>query len=81
MTGTAILTDLERNTYIKIPANIHAIAVRVPEANISFVTMIAVRIKNILSFFILDVMPKIKNATAVAAALHPYVAASLKVEK
>jgi hypothetical protein len=56
-------------------------AVLVPDWNIPQMTIAAVNKKNILSNFNLDVIPKIRNATADALALHPYEAASLNVDQ
>ena len=47
------------------------IAVLVPDWNIPHNTTTPVKKKKILSNFILDVMPKTRNATADALALHP----------
>jgi hypothetical protein len=69
--GIAILMDFERITYTANPANRQIMAVRVPEANIPKSTIDATDRKKILSAIIFMVDPNMKNATAVAAALHP----------
>jgi hypothetical protein len=79
--GTNIFTDLDKNRYTTNPAINVIMAVLVPDWNIPHITAAAVNKKNILSYFILEVIPKIKNATADALALHPYEAASLKVDQ
>jgi hypothetical protein len=79
--GTRIFTDLAKNRYTTNPAINVIMAVLVPDWNIPQITAAAVNKKNILSYFILEVIPKIKNATADALALHPYEAASLNVDQ
>jgi hypothetical protein len=79
--GIAILNDLERNIYAINPAIKQAIAVRVPEGNIAQAHAEPIIKKNIRCFFILLVIPKIINATAVDAIPIPKLAASLKIEK
>ena len=80
-TGIAILKDLERNTYARIPAIKHAIDVRVPDGNIAHAQAAPTIRKNILCFLILLVMPKMIKATAVEAMPTPKLAASEKIEK
>ena len=77
ITGTAIFTDLDKNTYAIIPAAIHAIAVRVPEGNIAHVHPKPVIRNRIRCFLILLVMAKIRKATAADAVPTPKLAASL----
>ena len=79
--GTRIFTDLAKNKYTTNPAIKVIIAVLVPDWNIPQITIAVVNMKKILSNLILEVIPKIKNAIADALALHPYVAASLKVDQ
>ena len=62
--GTRILTDLDKNKKTTNPAINVTIAVLVPDWNIPQITAAAVKKKNILSYLILDVIPKIRNATA-----------------
>ena len=69
--GMAILNDFDRMTYEARPAPRHAIAVRVPEENMPQMTRIARTPQRIRSLVSLDVMPKMTNAVAVAAALQP----------
>jgi hypothetical protein len=69
--GTMILNDLAKTRKTINPAINVKIAVLVPDWNIHQVTAANVSKKKILSFFIFDVIPKIKNATADALALHP----------
>ena len=66
-----ILNDLAKTRKTINPAINVKIAVLVPDWNIPQVTAANVSKKKILSFFIFDVIPKIKNATADALALHP----------
>ena len=79
--GTRILTDLDKNKKTIPPAIKVIIAVLVPDWNIPQMTATAVNKKKILSDFNLDVIPNIRNAMAEALALHPYEAASLKVDQ
>ena len=69
--GTAILNDFESTINTAKPPAIQNIAVRVPDANILLTTNNAMIMKNHLFFFIFVVMPKMRNAIAEAAALHP----------
>jgi hypothetical protein len=79
--GTAILIDFDRTIYNINPAAKQKMAVRVPDWNIPHIINAAVVRKKMRKFLILFVMPAIINTTAVAAALHPKLAASLNVEK
>jgi hypothetical protein len=79
--GTRILTDFDKNKKTIKPAINVTIAVLVPDWNIPQMTAAAVNKKKILSYFIFEVIPKIRNATADALALHPYEAASLNVDQ
>ena len=79
--GIKILTDLAKNKNTIKPAIIVIMAVLVPDWNIPHMTAADVRKKNSLSIFIFEVIPNIINAMADALALHPYVAASLKVDQ
>ncbi len=83
VTGMAILKDLERNTYMETPKAKQNMAVLVPEANIVHVHARPVMKKNIRSFpqMLLCDTETMKNATALAAMLHPKLAASLNMEK
>ena len=76
-TGTAIFTDFDRNTYAIRPAIKQPTAVRVPEGNIAHAQASPVIKKTILYFIILQVIPKIRNATDVDAIPIPKFAASL----
>ena len=75
--GTAILKDLAKNIYVRKPAAKQTVAVRVPDGNIAQIHAIPVNKKKYLCFFILLVIPKIINATAVDAMPIPKFAASL----
>ena len=79
--GMAILKDLDKTINTINPAAKLKMAVRVPDWNIPQITSTPDTIKKILSHLILVVIPIITKAAAVEAALQPYVAASLKVEK
>ena len=80
-TDVAIFTDLDRTMYSIMPAKKQKIDVRVPDGNVAQkLAAPAIRQKYFI-FFILFVIPNIKNATAVAAMLIPKVAASLNTEK
>ena len=69
--GNKILVDLAKNKKTTNPAIKVIIAVLVPDWNIPQMTAAAVIKKKILSNFILDVIPKIRKATADALALQP----------
>jgi hypothetical protein len=69
--GIAILNDFDNNVYTANPPNMHNIDVLVPDANILIITNAAIIKNTHLSFFILDVIPKMINATDAAAALQP----------
>ena len=77
VTGTAILTDFDKNTYAMIPAIRQTMPVRVPDGNMAQIQAIPVMRKNNLCFLILLVIPKIRKATAVEAIPIPKLAASL----
>lgn len=79
--GINIFTDFAKNKYTTNPAIKVIMAVLVPDWNIPQMTAAAVNKKKNLSNLILDVIPKIRNATADALALHPYEAASLNVDQ
>ena len=79
--GQSFLKDFDKTMYAISPANNAPKATLVPDANIPHATRILVAIKKIRSLFSFVVIPIIKKATAVAAALQPKLAASLKVEK
>ena len=66
-TGMAILIDFDKKTYAKKPAINEAIAVRVPVGKMAHAQAAPVIKKNNLCDFILLVIPKMVNATAVAA--------------
>ena len=80
-TGMAILNDFDKNTYAARPAKKQNIDVRVPDGKVAQNEAMATRKKNILCFLILLVIPKIRNATALAAMPMPKFAASLYTEK
>ena len=67
----AILKDLDKKIYAINPAIKHAIAVRVPDGKTAQKLINPVAKKKYLYFFILEVIPKIVNATAVEAAPIP----------
>ena len=81
VTGMAILNDFDRKIYDPMPAKKQKLAVRVPEGNMAHAQARPTTKKNILSFLILVVMPKMINATDVAAIATPKLAASLNMEK
>ena len=69
--GTIILNDFDNTRKIIKPAIRVTIAVLVPDWNMPHITTAAANKKNILSFFIFEVIPNIRNATADALALQP----------
>ena len=69
--GISIFIDLAKNKKTIKPAINVIIADLVPDWNIPHMTAAVVNKKNILSIFNFDVIPKTKNATADALALHP----------
>ena len=77
VTGTAILTDLDKNTKAMIPTIKQAMAVRVPEGNMAQAQASPVMRKKTRCLLILLVMAKTKKATAVDAMPIPKFAASL----
>ena len=79
--GIAIFTDFDKMMKTKRPAAMQKIAVRVPDWNMPQITQILMNRKKNFSHLILLVIANIMNATDEDAALHPYVAASLNVEK
>lgn len=81
LNGTAILIDFDNTTYTISPAAIEKIAVLVPDWNMPQITKTNTMAKNIRSLLNFVVMAKIMIAAADAAALQPYDAASLNVEK
>ena len=69
--GTIIFIDFDKTRKTAKPPIIQNIAVRVPDWNIPHTTAIDTKMKKILSFVILDMIPNIRNATAAAAAWQP----------